>query len=171
MLRVFGLCLHMKTTMTYQMNFCSLNYNGSCCCGSVVNEPVRTWVWSLASLCGLRIQRCHELWCRLQMQLGSCIAVAVAQLDSYSSDSTPSLGTSICHGFGPKRQNKTKKNHYNELTQKFENGCVKNKEVEFMLWRDFWEGKRRETGKSMKALSFLYCIYFSFSYQRLLPLS
>ena len=29
------------------------------------------WVWSLASLSGLSIQCCHELWCRLQMQLGS----------------------------------------------------------------------------------------------------
>ena len=40
------------------------------------------------------------------MQLGSCVAMAVAQASSYSSDSTPSLGTSICHGFGPKEQKK-----------------------------------------------------------------
>ena len=39
---------------------------------------MRLWAWSLASLSGLRIQRCCELWCRLQMQLGSGIAVAVA---------------------------------------------------------------------------------------------
>ena len=32
---------------------------------------------SLASLSGLRIQRCRELWCRSQMQLGSSIVVAV----------------------------------------------------------------------------------------------
>ena len=25
----------------------------------------------------LRIQHCHELWCRLKTQLGSCVAVAV----------------------------------------------------------------------------------------------
>jgi len=30
-----------------------------------------------ALLSELRIQRCHELWCRLQMQLGSGTAVAV----------------------------------------------------------------------------------------------
>ena len=30
----------------------------------------RLWVWSLASLSGLRIQHCWELWCRSQMQLG-----------------------------------------------------------------------------------------------------
>ena len=44
------------------------------------------WVWwgtmglqvqFLASLSGLRIRHCHELWCRSQMWLGSGIAVAV----------------------------------------------------------------------------------------------
>ena len=35
-------------------------------------------VRSLTLLSGLRIQRCHELWCRPQMQLGSGVAVAVA---------------------------------------------------------------------------------------------
>ena len=39
---------------------------------------MRLWVQSLASLCGLRIQHCHELGCRSQKQLGSRIAVAVA---------------------------------------------------------------------------------------------
>ena len=39
---------------------------------------MRMQVQSLASLSELRIQRCHELWCRLQMRLGSGIAVAVA---------------------------------------------------------------------------------------------
>ena len=32
---------------------------------------------SLALLSGLRIQRCCELWCRLQMRLRSGVAVAV----------------------------------------------------------------------------------------------
>ena len=35
-------------------------------------------------------------WCRSQTELGSCVAVAVAQASGYSSDSTPSLGTSTC---------------------------------------------------------------------------
>ena len=39
---------------------------------------MRTPVGSLASLSGLRIQHCHELWCRLKVQLGSGVAVAVA---------------------------------------------------------------------------------------------
>ena len=38
----------------------------------------RLQVQSLASFSGLRIWHCHELWCRSQMWLGSCIAVAVA---------------------------------------------------------------------------------------------
>ena len=50
----------------------------------------------------------HELWCRSQMLLGSGIAVAVAQVSSYSYDSTPSLGTSTCHGYGPKKTKKVK---------------------------------------------------------------
>ena len=38
---------------------------------------MRLWVQSLASLSGLRIWRGCELGCRLQIQLGSCVAVAV----------------------------------------------------------------------------------------------
>ena len=39
---------------------------------------MRFRVQSLAWLSGLRIQCCHELWCRSQTGLGSGIAVAVA---------------------------------------------------------------------------------------------
>ena len=46
----------------------------------------------------------HDLWCRSQMGLRSCIAMAVMQASSCSSDSTPSLGTSMCHGCGPKKK-------------------------------------------------------------------
>ena len=38
---------------------------------------LRSRVLSLALLSGLRIWRCHELWCGLQTRLGSRIAVAV----------------------------------------------------------------------------------------------
>ena len=37
---------------------------------------MRTWVQSLASFGGLRIQHCRELWCGAQI-LGSGMAVAV----------------------------------------------------------------------------------------------
>ena len=39
---------------------------------------MRLRVQSLASLSGLRIRGCRELWCRLQTQLGSRVAMAVA---------------------------------------------------------------------------------------------
>ena len=62
---------------------------------------MRTWVWSLASLSGLRIWCCHELWCRLQKWFGSHVAVAVVWAGSCISSLTPSLGTSM-------QENKTK---------------------------------------------------------------
>ena len=65
---------------------------------------MRTQVRSLVLLSGLRIQPCCELWCRLQTQLGSCVAVAVSQASSYSSDLTPILGTSYVVGAALKRQ-------------------------------------------------------------------
>ena len=81
-------------------------------CGSgetnltTIHEDV---VQSLASLSRLRIQRCRELWWRPQTRLGSPVAVAVAQAGSYNSNQTPSLGTSICRGCGPKKTKKKKK--------------------------------------------------------------
>ena len=50
------------------------------------------------------------------MQLGSGTAVAVAVAGSYSSNSTPSLGTSICGGCVPKKtkdEKKKKKDNHN----------------------------------------------------------
>ena len=41
--------------------------------------------------------------CKLQMWLGSRFAVAVADAGSCSSDSTSSLETSLCHGYGSKK--------------------------------------------------------------------
>ena len=67
---------------------------------------MRTQVWSLASFSGLRLWHCWELLSRLQTWLGSGIVVAVAQAGSYSSNSTPSLETSLCRGCGPKKANK-----------------------------------------------------------------
>jgi len=64
-------------------------------------------VLSLASLSGLRIQCCRELWCKLQAQLGSCVAMVMASI--YSSNSAPSLGTSICHMCHPKKTNRLEK--------------------------------------------------------------
>ena len=52
-------------------------------------RTMRFQAQSLASLSGLRIWHCCELWCRSQTQLKS--PVAVAQAGSCSSDQTPSL--------------------------------------------------------------------------------
>ena len=46
------------------------------------------------------------LWCRSQMWLRSSIDVAAVQVGNYSSNLTPSLGTSICSRFGPKKKKK-----------------------------------------------------------------
>ena len=51
---------------------------------------------------------CHELWYRSQIRFSSPIAMAVVQAGSYSSNSTPSLGTSMCHGYSPKKTKKKK---------------------------------------------------------------
>ena len=70
---------------------------------------MRLQVPSLALLSGLTIQHCCELRCKSQTQLGSGVAVAVPVASSYCYDSSPSLGTSICHGYGPKKAKKEKK--------------------------------------------------------------
>ena len=71
---------------------------------------MRMWVRTLALLLGLRIQHC-ELWCRLQMWLGSGVAVALVEASCYSSDLTHSLGTSICYGCGSKKTTTPQKTH------------------------------------------------------------
>ena len=68
---------------------------------------IRMRVQSQASHILSGIWHCHELWCRSKMWLGSCIAVAVA--GSCSSNLTPSLGTSICHGSGPRNGKRAKR--------------------------------------------------------------
>ena len=68
---------------------------------------MRMQVRFLASLSGLGIWHCRELWYSLQTQF--CTAVALAQACVYSSDSTLSLGTSICRRCSPKKTKKKEK--------------------------------------------------------------
>ena len=72
---------------------------------------MRIQIRSLVSLNGLRIQCCRELWHRSKMWLrpGVAVPVAVAVAGSCSSDSTPSLGTSICCRCGLKKKKDKKK--------------------------------------------------------------
>ena len=72
-------------------------------------------------LSGLRVQRCHKLQHRSQMQLRSGIAVAVVWAGSCRSSSTPSLGTSICLGSGhseKRRRGKEKKRREGKKREK-----------------------------------------------------
>ena len=70
-------------------------------------------VQSLALLSGLKIWRCCELWCGLQMRLGSCIAVVVVLAGGYSSDWTPSLGTPYAVNVALKSKKKIKQTNKN----------------------------------------------------------
>ena len=73
-------------------------------------------VRSLASLNGLKIRHCHELWCRVQAQLGS-VAMAVVVASGYSSDLIPSLGTSICRRGVALRSKKKKKKELSSMVE------------------------------------------------------
>ena len=64
---------------------------------------MRTRARSLASLSGLWIWRCHELWCRSQTCLGSGVA------SNCSSILPLAWELPICCRWGPKKQKKKKK--------------------------------------------------------------
>ena len=74
----------------------------------------------MALLSGLMIQCCHELWCRLQMQHRSHVAVAVGYARSCSSNLTPSPGTSICCECSSKKKPKQQQQK-NEVIDLFHN--------------------------------------------------
>ena len=70
---------------------------------------MRLWVQSLASLSGLRIQGSGGVVsCGVDHRIAfeSVVAVAVVYSGGYSSNWSPSLGTSIKGGYGPKKQKK-----------------------------------------------------------------
>ena len=55
------------------------------------------WPW-------LRIRCCRELQCALQTQVRSGVALVVVSAGSHSSNSTPSLGASVCCRCDPEKQ-------------------------------------------------------------------
>ena len=70
-------------------------------------------------LSGLRIQHCHELWCRSQMWLGSRVAVAVVLASGHNLNSIPAWEPPYATGAALKRQknknsNKMKWSHENK---------------------------------------------------------
>ena len=80
---------------------------------------MRMGVWSLASLSGLRIRRCRELWYRLHTQLRFCIAVlwcrlvAVALIGPLAWETPYAMGVALKR---PKKKNKNKKKPCRWLT-------------------------------------------------------
>ena len=56
---------------------------------------------------GLGIQRCHELWCRLQTRIWYCCCPSSGWRLQLQLD--PSQGTSICCGCSPEKEKKKRK--------------------------------------------------------------
>ena len=72
---------------------------------------MRLRVQSLASLSGLRIRRCRELWHRLQRQLrfGVAVALAIAPIQPLVWELSYATGAAL----KTQKQNKQKKDQYN----------------------------------------------------------
>ena len=103
--------VHIYVPITYTTFLKIQHIKGRSCFRSVVMNPINIHenVGLIPGpLSGLRIRCCHELQCRSQIWLGSCVAVTVAKAISCSSDSPPSLGTSICCRCALKRKKERK---------------------------------------------------------------
>ena len=139
---------------------------------------MRLQVRSLASLSGLRIWYCRELWCSSQMWLGSDVAVTMAQVSSCSSDLPSSLGTSICHGCGPKnekkkwiqRENRQQYNYSKGLNYPtFNNGQIRQKIIVETLNLNYTLDQTNRTNiqrtfqPSVTEYTFSSCVYRTFS--------
>ena len=132
--------------------------------GSVVNKPNQDpWgrgVRSLASLSGLRSRRCRELWCRSQTWLRSHIAVPVAYAGSYSSNLTPSLATSICHEYNPK---KTRKKSWEQVEEN--SLCQAVVKLEHLYSPALWLSPRMQLTPETSSQSFRFRLELYSSFQ------
>ena len=70
---------------------------------------MRTWVRFLVSLSGLRIQCCHELWCRLQTWLRSGVAVLWCRLAAVAPTQPPAWERPYATSTALKKKRKKKK--------------------------------------------------------------
>lgn len=61
-----------------------------------LKESTRMLIQSLATISGLRMQHCFRVYQTSKMSLRTNVVMAVAQANTWSSDLTPSSGTSIC---------------------------------------------------------------------------
>ena len=71
-------CSHRPTPQLQQRTWSLMIPSWIRFCCTTTGTSKRFQVWSLASLSGLRIQCCHELWCRPQMRLRSGVAEVAA---------------------------------------------------------------------------------------------
>ena len=97
---------------------------GSSCFGAVETNPtsIQEDVGSILDLAQwISSPVLLELWCRLPMQLGSGIAVAVVQAGSYNSDQTPSLAWEPSYAVGVALKSKTNKQTNNSKYNKNNN--------------------------------------------------
>ena len=99
----FGACFDMNSKYSRTGEF-PLWFSGNVWLGSI-----RTRVWSLAPLSGLRIYCCHELCCRSRVATSilQCCGCGVDRQLQLHLD--PYLATSIWQTYGPKEQIKKKK--------------------------------------------------------------
>ena len=73
-------------------------------------------------------------WVKSQMQLGSCVAMAVEEAGSCSCDLTPSLGISTCHRHSPKKKRKEIKVYVRSMFNKPQTGCFSQHKTPVNSW-------------------------------------
>ena len=80
---------------------------------------MRMRVQSLALVSGLRTWHCRELWCRLQMCLGSHVAVAVVVVCAAAALIQP-LAWELLYALNSQKQKQTNKKNSNRATKQSE---------------------------------------------------